>query len=60
MRAILERRLRAELSELVDQALAEVSLELQARMGRILRETLDEAETDAQADADPAQSAPPR
>ena len=60
VRAILERRLRAELSELVDQALAEVSLELQARMGRILRETLDEAETDAQADADPAQSAPPR
>lgn len=58
VRAILERRLRAELSELVDQALAEVSLELQARMGRILRETLDEAETDARVDADPGQSSP--
>jgi hypothetical protein len=59
VRAILERRLRAELSELVDQALAEVSLELQARMGRILRETLDEAETDARADADPGHEAKP-
>lgn len=60
VRAILERRLRAELSELVDHALAEVSLELQARMGRILRETLDEAETDARADADPEHGATPR
>ena len=60
VRAILERRLRAELGELVDQALAEVSLELQARMGRILRETLDEAETDAQADADPEHGETPR
>ena len=59
VRAIRERRLRAELGELVDQALAEVSLELQARMGRILRETLDEAETDARADADPGPGAAP-
>jgi hypothetical protein len=27
-------------------------------MGRILRETLDEAETDARVDADPGQSSP--
>jgi len=59
VRAILERRLRAELSELVDQALAEVSLELQARMGRILRETLDEADTDARADPDPGRASSP-